>query len=107
LHAEEDPFVLEETARLPAGLTPEGIGPEFSRAPPISFSGTTKLAPEAAPLEYGEALTFDLYHAPRRPGRGRAVRDAGRRLRWDRLAGRTYSTRGTRLAYFVAARCDV
>jgi CDP-paratose 2-epimerase len=61
LRADEDRFVLDETAKLPAGLTLEGIGSGFSTAPPISLYGSTKLASEVVALEYGEAFDFPVW----------------------------------------------
>jgi len=61
LRMDEDRFVLDETAKLPAGLTLEGIGSGFSTAPPISLYGSTKLASEVVALEYGEAFDFPVW----------------------------------------------
>jgi CDP-paratose 2-epimerase len=61
LRAEEDRFVLDETAKMPAGLTLEGIGAEFSTAPPISLYGSTKLASEVVAIEYGQAFDFPVW----------------------------------------------
>jgi CDP-paratose 2-epimerase len=61
LRAAEDRFTLDATAALPAGLTPEGIGREFSTEPPISLYGSTKLASEVVALEYGEAFGFPVW----------------------------------------------
>jgi len=61
LRAEKDRFVLDETAKLPAGLSPEGIGCDFSTSPPISLYGSTKLASEVVALEYGEAFGFPVW----------------------------------------------
>ena len=61
LRTDKDRFVLDETAKLPAGLSPEGIGREFSTAPPISLYGSTKLASEVVALEYGEAFGFPVW----------------------------------------------
>jgi CDP-paratose 2-epimerase len=61
LRTEEDRFVLDETAALPAGLTFEGIGRGFSTEPPISLYGSTKLASEVVALEYGEAFDFPVW----------------------------------------------
>jgi CDP-paratose 2-epimerase len=61
LRADQDRFTLDESATLPAGLTPEGIGREFSTEPPISLYGSTKLASEVVALEYGEAFGFPVW----------------------------------------------
>lgn len=61
LRTEGDRFVLDETTKLPVGLTSEGIGREFSTAPPISLYGSTKLASEVISLEYGEAFDFPVW----------------------------------------------
>jgi CDP-paratose 2-epimerase len=61
LRTEEDRFVLDETAKLPAGLTLEGIGSGFSTTPPISLYGSTKLASEVVALEYGAAFGFPVW----------------------------------------------
>jgi len=61
LRSAGDRFVLDETAELPHGLTPHGIGCDFSTAPPISLYGATKLASEAVALEYGEAFGFPVW----------------------------------------------
>ncbi len=54
-------FILDESAPLPDGLTPAGIGAGFSTAAPISLYGSTKLASEAVALEYGEAFNFPVW----------------------------------------------
>jgi CDP-paratose 2-epimerase len=61
LRTDENRFVLDEAAALPSGLTPEGIGREFSTNPPISLYGSTKLASEVVALEYGEAFGFPVW----------------------------------------------
>jgi len=54
-------FQLDCSGPLPAGVSPRGIGSEFSTAPPISLYGSTKLASEAIALEYGEAFGFPVW----------------------------------------------
>jgi CDP-paratose 2-epimerase len=63
LRTEGNRFVLDETAKLPSGLTLDGIGRGFSTAPPISLYGSTKLASEVVALEYGEAFGFPVWIA--------------------------------------------
>jgi CDP-paratose 2-epimerase len=63
LRAEGNRFVLDETAELPAGLTRDGIGIQFSTAPPLSLYGGAKLASEVVALEYGEAFGFPVWIA--------------------------------------------
>jgi CDP-paratose 2-epimerase len=54
-------FQLDPSAQLPPGVSPRGIGPDFSTAPPISLYGATKLASEALALEWGEAFDFPVW----------------------------------------------
>jgi CDP-paratose 2-epimerase len=61
LRARGDSFVLDESAPLAAGLSSEGIGPDFSTAAPVSLYGGTKLASEIMALEYGEAFGFPVW----------------------------------------------
>ncbi|MGJ5818409.1 NAD-dependent epimerase/dehydratase family protein [Paludibaculum fermentans] len=61
LHLAGDAFVLDDTQPLPAGVTPDGIGTEFSTAAPISLYGATKLASEVMALEYGAAFDFPVW----------------------------------------------
>ena len=53
-----DSFELDAStpAALPAGVSAEGIDPEFSTSAPISLYGATKLASEALALEYLSAF---------------------------------------------------
>jgi CDP-paratose 2-epimerase len=61
LRAEGNRFVLDGAAKLPGGLTLDGIGRGFSTAPPVSLYGSTKLASEVVALEYGEAFGFPVW----------------------------------------------
>lgn len=54
-------FHLDDTADLPAGVTPRGIGVAFSTHAPVSLYGGTKLACETMALEYGEAFGFPVW----------------------------------------------
>jgi len=56
-----DAYQLDCSQPLPAGVSAEGIGRDFSTAPPISLYGSTKLASEAIALEYGEAFDFPVW----------------------------------------------
>ena len=61
LRASPDAFCLDETAKLPPGISWQGIGVDFSTSAPISLYGSTKLAAEALALEYGEAFDFPVW----------------------------------------------
>ncbi len=61
LRVEEDVFCLDEAAQLPAGVSRNGIGVDFSTRAPISLYGSTKLAAEALALEYAEAFDFPVW----------------------------------------------
>jgi CDP-paratose 2-epimerase len=61
LRWQHDTFCLDETAKLPAGISERGIGVDFSTRAPISLYGSTKLAAEALALEYGEAFGFPVW----------------------------------------------
>jgi CDP-paratose 2-epimerase len=61
LRADGDAFQLVEAASLPAGVSGQGIGVEFSTRAPISLYGSTKLAAETLTLEYGEAFGFPVW----------------------------------------------
>ena len=61
LRANGDAFCLDDTARLPAGVSGRGISLDFSTSAPISLYGSTKLAAEALALEYGEAFGFPVW----------------------------------------------
>ena len=54
-------FELDDSGRLPAGVSSHGVGPEFSTQAPISLYGSTKLACEILALEYGEAFGFPVW----------------------------------------------
>jgi CDP-paratose 2-epimerase len=54
-------FELNENAILPPGVSPEGIGPAFSTAAPVSLYGSTKLACEVLALEYSYAFDFPVW----------------------------------------------
>lgn len=61
LKEDDKAFRLDESKRLPSGLTSRGIGPSFSTDPPISLYGSTKLASETVALEYGCAFDFRVW----------------------------------------------
>jgi CDP-paratose 2-epimerase len=61
LNGDGDGFCLDETARLPVGVSGRGIGADFSTRAPISLYGSTKLAAEALSLEYGAAFDFPVW----------------------------------------------
>lgn len=61
LTAMGDTFALDTSKPLPCGISSEGIGRDFSTAPPISLYGATKLASETIALEYGEAFVFPVW----------------------------------------------
>src|SRR5262249_21132657 len=54
-------FELDDSRPLPAGVSANGIGPDFSTQAPISLYGSTKLAGEVLALEYGEAFGFPVW----------------------------------------------
>ena len=54
-------FQLDDSGPLPQGLTRDGIGIDFSTAPPISLYGGTKLACETIACEYGHAFGFPVW----------------------------------------------
>ncbi|HTW66208.1 MAG TPA: NAD-dependent epimerase/dehydratase family protein [Bryobacteraceae bacterium] len=54
-------FHLDEKAALPAGVSAQGIGVDFSTRSPVSLYGSTKLAAEALALEYGAAFEFPVW----------------------------------------------
>ncbi len=56
-------FAIDGSAPLPHGLTMDGIGVEFSTAPPVSLYGATKLASEIMALEYSAAFDFPVWIA--------------------------------------------
>lgn len=55
---QNDTFVIDTHASLPAGIGPCGISEAFSTQAPVSLYGSTKLASEQLALEYSHA--FDL-----------------------------------------------
>ena len=61
LRAEGKAFAVDRDAPLPAGLSVDGIGVEFSTAAPVSLYGATKLASEIVALEYGAAFDFPVW----------------------------------------------
>ncbi len=61
LRVEGNAFRLDESAELPAGVSSNGIGIDFSTNAPISLYGSTKLACEAVASEYGEAFGFPVW----------------------------------------------
>jgi CDP-paratose 2-epimerase len=61
LRVEASAFCLDETAKLPLGISGRGIGVDFSTRAPISLYGSTKLAAEALALEYGAAFDFPVW----------------------------------------------
>ena len=54
-------FELDDSGLLPAGVTANGLGPDFSTQAPVSLYGSTKLAGEILALEYGEAFGFPVW----------------------------------------------
>jgi CDP-paratose 2-epimerase len=54
-------FVIDESRPLPPGVSPAGIGEEFSTQAPVSLYGSTKLASEALALEYGATFGFPVW----------------------------------------------
>jgi CDP-paratose 2-epimerase len=63
LQVREQAFALDGSAPLPRGLSLDGIGLNFSTAPPVSLYGATKLASETMALEYGAAFDFPVWIA--------------------------------------------
>jgi CDP-paratose 2-epimerase len=61
LRWQHDAVCLDETAKLPCGISGHGIGVDFSTRAPISLYGSTKLAAEALALEYGAAFDFPVW----------------------------------------------
>ena len=55
---QEDTFILDPGAPLPAGVSQRGITEMFPTRAPVSLYGATKLSSEIMALEYG--LTFDF-----------------------------------------------
>jgi CDP-paratose 2-epimerase len=56
-----DTFQLNDAGPLPPGVSAQGIGRDFSTAPPVSLYGGTKLASEIMALEYGAAYGFPVW----------------------------------------------
>lgn len=56
-----DSFALDDTGKLPPGVSACGLGLDFSTAAPVSLYGAAKLAAEALALEYGEAFGFPVW----------------------------------------------
>lgn len=61
LRAGGNAYRLDDTASLPAGVSANGVGADFSTRAPVSLYGSTKLACEAVALEYGEAFGFPVW----------------------------------------------
>jgi len=61
LRVQDEAFAVDPAARLPRGLTVNGIGVDFSTAAPVSLYGATKLASEIMALEYGAAFDFPVW----------------------------------------------
>ena len=61
LRDNEKAFELDDSGPLPAGVSCNGVGPEFSTQAPISLYGSTKLAGEVLALECGEAFDFPVW----------------------------------------------
>jgi CDP-paratose 2-epimerase len=61
LAVENGQFTLDAQAELARGLSRDGIGVDFSTAPPVSLYGATKLACETMALEYGDAFGFPVW----------------------------------------------
>ncbi len=57
----DNAYTVNGAAPLPAGLTTEGIGVDFSTQAPVSLYGATKLAAEVMALEYGAAFQFPVW----------------------------------------------
>jgi CDP-paratose 2-epimerase len=54
-------FRLDDSTRLPPGVSQKGIGPDFCTSAPVSLYGSTKLAAETIALEYGAAFDFSVW----------------------------------------------
>jgi CDP-paratose 2-epimerase len=61
LRSDGGAFAVDPATPLPCGLTLDGIGVDFSTAPPVSLYGATKLASEIMALEYGAAFDFPVW----------------------------------------------
>ncbi len=54
-------FRPNPNAKLPEGISADGVSENFSTAPPISLYGSSKLASETIALEYGETFQFPVW----------------------------------------------
>lgn len=54
-------FELDPSAKVPRGVSANGINEEFSTQPPLSLYGTSKLASEMIALEYAEAFGLPVW----------------------------------------------
>jgi len=54
-------YELDDTARVPAGVSSNGLTTGFSTEAPVSLYGSTKLAGEILALEYAEAFEFPVW----------------------------------------------
>jgi CDP-paratose 2-epimerase len=54
-------FELDNSGKLPLGISADGVAPGFSTEAPVSLYGSTKLASEVLALEYGEAFGFPVW----------------------------------------------
>jgi CDP-paratose 2-epimerase len=61
LEVADGAFRLADGARLPAGISSEGIAENFSTQPPLSLYGASKLASETLALEYGATCGFPVW----------------------------------------------
>ena len=61
VRAENESFVPDTTAALPAGLSEGGVAETFSTAPPVSLYGASKVASEALAVEYGLTFGFPVW----------------------------------------------
>jgi CDP-paratose 2-epimerase len=61
LRVEAEAFVLDDGTRLPAGVSRDGIGPDFTTEAPVSLYGSSKLAGETLALEYGATFDFPVW----------------------------------------------
>ncbi len=61
LKSANDAFTLDGSSNLAGGVSPAGIGVDFSTEPPLSLYGASKRASEIAALEYGAAFGFPVW----------------------------------------------
>lgn len=61
LVVKDSAFVPDPNQQMPEGLSANGIGPDFSTAPPVSLYGSSKLASEAIALEFGLTFGFPVW----------------------------------------------